>query len=139
MIRDRAGEYGTSTGRPRRIGWLDLVALKHTVALNGITELILTGLAFLHGIDPIQVCVAYDSDGERRTNFPPGARELSLVTPVYEELPGFDEPVAGIVDPKKLPKTVLDLIALIERETGATVAAVCTGKSRDNVLELATG
>ncbi|MFW6211923.1 MAG: adenylosuccinate synthase [Spirochaetota bacterium] len=137
-IRDRAHEYGTSTGRPRRIGWLDLVALKHTVAINGITELVLTGLAFLHGIDPIRVCTAYESNGKRGTNFPPGARELSLVRPVFEELPGFEQPVSGVTDPAKLPGSVTDLVALIEKETGATVAAVCTGKSRDNVLEVAS-
>ncbi|MFP4378084.1 MAG: adenylosuccinate synthetase, partial [Spirochaetales bacterium] len=100
--------------------------------------LVLTGLAFLHGIDPIRVCTAYESNGKRGTNFPPGARELSLVRPVFEELPGFEQPVSGVTDPAKLPGSVTDLVALIEKETGATVAAVCTGKSRDNVLEVAS-
>ncbi len=135
LIRDRAHEYGTTTGRPRRIGWLDLVALRHASTLNATSELVLTGLSFLHGVDPIRVCVAYELDG-REIGFPASARELSRVGPRYETLAGFAEPLAECRAASDLPETVHTLVSMIERVTDARVSAVCTGKGRGEIVEL---
>ncbi|MFW6260696.1 MAG: adenylosuccinate synthase [Spirochaetota bacterium] len=135
LIRDRAHEYGTTTGRPRRIGWLDLVALRHTSTLNATSELVLTGLPFLHGVDPIRVCVAYELDG-REINFPASARELSRVVPRYETLAGFEAPLSDCRSSADLPETVHTLVSMIERTTDARVSAVCTGKGRGEIVQL---
>jgi adenylosuccinate synthase len=135
LIRERAHEYGTTTGRPRRIGWLDLVALRHTSTLNATSELVLTGLPFLHGVDPIRVCVSYELDG-REIGFPASARELSRVVPCYETLAGFDEPLADCRSSADLPETVRTLVSMIERATDSRVSAVCTGKGRGETVEL---
>jgi adenylosuccinate synthase len=136
LIRERAQEYGTSTGRPRRIGWLDLVALGHTVRLNGLTEMVLTGLGFLHGLPQLKVCTAYDIDGERTTEFPASARSLGRARAVYETLPGFEAPISECGSAADLPEAVSALVDLIHQHTGTQVSAVCTGKSREQVLAL---
>jgi adenylosuccinate synthase len=135
-IRERAQEYGTTTGRPRRIGWLDLVALKHTSRLNGTTGLVLTGLKFLNGIDPVKVCIGYKGIPSGEGEFPASSRVLGKARPVYQEVTGFNGGLEGCREKKDLPQTALKLIALIEEHTGTPVKAVCLGKSRDQLLEL---
>ncbi len=94
-IREAGGEYGTTTGRPRRCGWLDLPILRYAAQVNGLTELALTKLDVLTGIHPLRVAVAYERDGERIARFPGewGAEEVARWQPVYEELPGWDEEI----------------------------------------------
>ncbi|MFP4384798.1 MAG: adenylosuccinate synthase [Spirochaetia bacterium] len=135
-IRERAHEYGTTTGRPRRIGWLDLVALKHTARLNGTTGLVLTGLKFLEGIDPVKVCIGYKDIPSDDGGFPASARVLGKARPVYREVSGFKGGLEGCREKKDLPPTALSLIAMIEEHTGTPVDAVCLGKSRDQLLEM---
>jgi adenylosuccinate synthase len=88
-IRDRGREYGTVTGRPRRCGWLDIVALQYAVRLNGSKFLAVTKVDVLTGVNPLKVCVAYDIDGEETTNFPASATTLTNAVPIYEELEGW--------------------------------------------------
>ncbi len=133
-IRNAAGEFGTTTGRPRRIGWLDLVALRHAAAVNGTTGLVLTGLAFLRGVDPIRICTSYESDGRTLAVFPSSSRVLYGVEPVYEEVSGFDEDVRGCRNLTDLPDGARRLIDRVEVASGFPVRAVCVGKERDQVL-----
>jgi adenylosuccinate synthase len=90
-IREKGGEFGTTTGRPRRIGWIDLVTLKHSRDVNGLTGLAFTRLDTLAGIDPVKFCVAYDFDGMKIERTPASAEELARCKPVYEELPGWKD------------------------------------------------
>lgn len=134
-IRERAHEFGTTTGRPRRIGALDLVALRHTTRLNATTGLVLTGLAFLHGVSPIRICTGYRVGGTLTDKFPAGWRVLAEAQPVYTEVEGFEESVSGCRSFAELPDSAHQIIGLVEEHTGARIAAVCTGKERDQILE----
>ena len=133
-IRNAAGEFGTTTGRPRRIGWLDLVALRHAAAVNGTTGLVLTGLAFLRGVDPVRICTSYEADGRTLAIFPSSSRVLYGVEPVYEELPGFTEDVGSCRSLDELPEAARRLVDRVEEASGFAVRAVCVGKERDQVL-----
>jgi adenylosuccinate synthase len=135
-IREKAHEYGTTTGRPRRIGWLDLVALRHTTRLNGATGLVLTGLKFLSDIPVIKVCTAYKSSHSGETDFPASAKVLSRVTPRYEEIEGYEGSLEECRKADDLPETAGKMITLIEKFTGVPVKGVCLGKSRHQLLEL---
>ncbi len=90
-VRDKGNEYGTNTGRARRIGWLDVVALKYARDVNGLTGLAFTRIDTLAGVSPVKLCVAYELDGEKITTMPQTAEELARCTPVYEEMPGWAE------------------------------------------------
>ena len=133
-IRNAAGEFGTTTGRPRRIGWLDLVALRHAAAVNGTTGLVLTGLAFLRGVDPVRICTSYEADGRTLAIFPSSSRVLYGVEPFYEELPGFTEDVGSCRSLDELPEAARRLVDRVEEASGFAVRAVCVGKERDQVL-----
>lgn len=90
-IRDKGGEYGTTTGRPRRIGWLDVVALKYARDVNGLTGLAFTRIDTFAGVSPVKLCIAYELDGKRITAMPQTAEELARCKPVYEEMPGWKD------------------------------------------------
>jgi adenylosuccinate synthase len=134
VIRDAASEYGTTTGRPRRIGWLDLVALRHAVRLNGTSSLALTGLAFLSGLDVVKVCTEYRVDGEVLRVLPASARVLAKAEPIYREFPGFSADVGGIRGVDDLPSQARDLIRFVESEADVPVGVVCVGKEREQLL-----
>lgn len=133
-IREAASEFGTTTGRPRRIGWLDLVALKHAVRLNGTSELALTGLAFLSGLESIRVCTHYDIDGITTDAFPASPRVLARARPVYRELAGFTADVGAIRSIDDLPAAATRLLDFVREEVGVAIGAVCVGKERDQLL-----
>lgn len=130
-LRSRGNEYGSTTGRPRRCGWLDLVLLKYAVDLAGIDYVALNKLDVLDGIEAVKVCVAYEWDGERLERVPAPFDRLSRVAPVYEELPGWKEGVAGATSYEALPAAARDYIKFIEDHVGAEVAFVSTGPSRE--------
>jgi adenylosuccinate synthase len=134
LIRDAASEFGTTTGRPRRIGWLDLVALRHAVLLNGTSSLALTGLAFLSGLETIKVCTEYQVDGRRLQALPASARVLTGAEPVYRELPGFAVDVGAVRSVSDLPEQALSLIDFIRGEVDVPIGAICVGKERDQLL-----
>ncbi|GIW74722.1 MAG: adenylosuccinate synthetase [Phycisphaerales bacterium] len=133
-IRDRGGEYGTTTGRPRRIGWLDLVALRYSAMLNGVTHLAITMLDVLGGLDEILVCRAYELDGRRTERFLPDAADLARVRPVYDRLPGFAQDVSGCRRLEELPAQARALIDLIQRELGVPAAFVGVGPDRRQTI-----
>ncbi|NOR73664.1 MAG: adenylosuccinate synthase, partial [Draconibacterium sp.] len=115
-LRDAGNEYGSTTGRPRRCGWLDLVALKYSVMLNGVTELIMMKGDVLDDFDTIKICVGYEIDGEVVEHFP---FELTdNVKPVYVELPGWKTDLTGIKDQNEFPEELNNYISFIEDEMG---------------------
>jgi adenylosuccinate synthase len=133
-IREAGGEFGSVTGRPRRCGWLDLVALRHAARLNGMTEMIMTKADVLQGLDVVRVCVAYELDGQRTHRADP--RRLGEVRPLYEELPGFRESLAECRRAEDLPRTVRRIVELAEVQTGVGVSWLSVGPAREQSIRL---
>jgi adenylosuccinate synthase len=137
QIRERGGEVGTTTGRPRRCGWMDLVALRYAVRINTMTALALTKLDVLAGIDPIRVAVRYrHPEGAVFEEFPYHQSILHTATAEYEELPGFGEEIAECRKRSDLPRAALDYIDFISERSGVPVKLVGVGPGRDQVIEL---
>ena len=133
-IREVGREYGTTTGRPRRIGWLDLVALKYSVELNGVSSIALTMLDVLSGLDTIRVCTGYNVDGQRRASFYPDAEMLERVEPVYEELEGFAEQIDGVRTRADLPPMALRFVERIESFVGVPISVIGVGPGREQTI-----
>jgi adenylosuccinate synthase len=129
-------EYGTTTGRPRRVGWLDLVMLRHAARINGLTELVITKLDILSGLDEIQVCNAYRLDGATIDYYPSDIPSLSRCLPVYDTLPGWPEDIMATRNLKDLPQNAQTYIQFIAAKTGVPVTAVSVGPGRDQVIHL---
>lgn len=123
-------EFGTTTGRPRRVGWLDIVMLRHAVRINGLTELVISKLDILSGLDEIKVCVAYDMDGKRIENYPTTLSDLEKCTPIYETLPGWQEDIMGARTPEDLPENAKAYVAYISKEIGLPIPYASVGPAR---------
>ncbi|NNK91659.1 MAG: adenylosuccinate synthase [Acidimicrobiia bacterium] len=128
------GEFGTVTGRRRRCGWLDGVALRYSVRVNGITDIALTKLDVLSGFERVKVAVAYDSLEQRYTDFPRQQRVLFNCHPVYEELEGWSEDISGVRTFDDLPKAAQRYIEFVEDVAGAPVSMVSVGPERSATL-----
>jgi len=135
-LRELGGEYGSTTGRPRRCGWLDLVALKYAVEVNGLNGFILTKLDVLDSFDEIKVCVAYEYEGEVIDYFPASYHILERVRPVYKTLKGWKKNTKGIKNPNLLPPEARDYIKFIEEFTGVPIVMLSTGPAREEYLWL---
>ena len=134
-VRELGQEYGTVTGRERRPGWLDLVALRYAVRLNGLTSLALTKLDVLSGFDELQVCVRYRlPDGAETPNFPAHQSDFHHSRPVLETVPGWGEPLDGCTTVADLPPAAAAYVALVERALDVRVELVGTGAAREQVL-----
>ncbi|RMH27710.1 MAG: adenylosuccinate synthase [Planctomycetota bacterium] len=133
-IRERGQEFGTTTGRPRRCGWLDLVSARHGAELNDCDAIALTMLDVLAGFDELRVCVAYRLGGRETTRFPLDAADLSRAEPVYETLPGFAEEIAGVGSFDDLPRAAREYAEVIERFVGAPVEIVSVGPDRAQTI-----
>ena len=133
-LRDAGAEYGSTTGRPRRCGWLDLVALRHAVAVNGLSELAITKLDVLSALPELEICVAYELDGERLT-YPPYER-VEAVQPIYETLEGWSEDLTSCRSRSDLPPAAQRYLARIEREVGCRVGVVSVGPDREDTADL---
>ncbi len=142
-LRDKSlGEYGTTTGRPRRIGWLDLVMVNYAARINSLDYLAVTKLDVLGGLDPLKVCMAYEHDGETIRDFPASMRVFETCRPVYEEVPGWQdisqdswvEVVKRGYD--ELPGEMRAYLDLLSRETGVPVGLVSVGPAREATLDL---
>jgi len=127
-------EFGTTTGRPRRCGWLDLVLLRYAIRVNGLTELALTKLDVLSGLHTLRLCVAYTANGETHTELPLGPADLSPFTAVYEELPGWSEDVSGARELSDLPEAARHYIRRLEALTGVPVSMVSVGPERGQII-----
>jgi adenylosuccinate synthase len=130
-IRDRGQEYGATTGRPRRCGWMDIVALKRAVAINGITGLCITKLDVLDGMDKLSICIAYEYRGKRTEYAPLDAAGWEECTPVYLEFPGWQEETHGITRWDDLPPAARAYLRALEELAGCPLAIVSTGPDRD--------
>ena len=135
-MREKGGEFGSTTGRPRRCGWLDGVVLKEAVRLNGLSSLAITKLDVLSGLDPIKVCVAYKLNGKRIETFPSNIRAVEQVEPIYEELPGWKEDISGIKNYDDLPQATKDYLRWIEEYAKVPISIVSVGPARDQTIIL---
>ena len=134
-VRELGQEYGTVTGRSRRPGWLDLVALRYAVRLNGITSLALTKLDVLSDFDELQVCVGYRlPDGTETGDFPAHQSDFHHCEPVFETVAGWGEPLDDCPSVADLPDGARAYVGLVERELGVAVDLVGTGAAREQVL-----
>jgi adenylosuccinate synthase len=134
QLRDAGNEYGSTTGRPRRCGWLDLVALKYAVMLNGVTELIMMKADVLDDFDTIKVAVGYEIDGEVVEAFPFELNED--VKPVYVELPGWKCDLTKIKNQNEFPEELNNYIGFIEDEMGIPVSIASVGPNRAQTIFL---
>ncbi len=131
LIRERGKEYGTTTGRPRRCGWLDGVALAYAAEVNGLNGIALTLLDVLEGMETVKICSGYRYQGELLTRFPAQSNVLKECTPVYEELPGWPEgSCKEAQEYSQLPQEAKDYIAFVEELTGVPVVIVSVGPGR---------
>ncbi|MDW7710524.1 MAG: adenylosuccinate synthase [Deferrisomatales bacterium] len=135
-LRERGAEFGSTTGRPRRCGWLDLVALRDAVRLNGLTGLAVTKLDVLQGLDEIRLCVRYDLDGARIDRVPSRAEDLLRCRPVCEALPGWDESTTGAKALDDLPPNARRLLDYVADATGCPVVLVSVGPGREETVEV---
>lgn len=133
-LRERGGEYGTTTGRPRRCGWLDVVQLRYAIRVTGIRQLIVTKLDVFSGLDTIRLGVGYELDGKPIDYVPAGLHELARVRPVYEEHPGWDEDFTGLRSVADLPAAARAYIDRLAELVGIPVICVSIGPGRDETL-----
>jgi adenylosuccinate synthase len=134
ILCDRGAEFGTTTGRKRRCGWFDAVIGRYAVRVNGLDCLAITKLDILDELDEIQVCVAYDIDGERCENLPSDPRQFAQCKPIYETLPGWKKSTENCRDLEDLPKAALDYLKFLAEIMEAPIAIVSLGASRDQTI-----
>jgi adenylosuccinate synthase len=133
-LRESGQEFGAVTGRPRRCGWYDAVAVRYAVRVNGLDALALTKLDVLDGLDDLQVCTAYRCRGATLTEMPGDLSQLAACEPIYERLPGWTSPSAGVRDFDRLPREARAYIARLEEITGVPAAVVSTGSAREDTI-----
>ncbi len=135
-LRQVGAEFGATTGRPRRCGWLDLFLLRYSAIINGISKVAITKLDVLGEFDEIKVCVGYELNGKRLKTFPATASVLEKVTPVYETLPGWKQDISQIKDYDDLPSATKDYLSFIEKEMGVKISIISVGPRRSETIIL---
>ncbi|HEX6232406.1 MAG TPA: adenylosuccinate synthase [Jiangellaceae bacterium] len=133
-LRDAGGEYGTTTGRPRRCGWYDAPIARYTAQINGVTDFVLTKLDVLTGWDRIPVCVAYDVDGTRVDEVPMTQTEFHHAKPIYEYLDGWDEDISGAREFSDLPASAQAYVKAVEDLSRARISVIGVGPGRDQAV-----
>jgi adenylosuccinate synthase len=141
QIREVGHEYGTTTGRPRRVGWFDSVVMRHSRRVSSLTNLSLNSIDVLTGLDEVKICVAYDLDGERIDYYPASLETLQRCTPIYETLPGWSEDITGVRHLDDLPETAKNYVRRVSELVGVKISTFSVGPGRDqtNVLESVWG
>jgi adenylosuccinate synthase len=134
ILRDSGNEYGSVTGRPRRCGWYDAVAVRYGVRINGLDALALTKLDVLDGVETLEICTSYKCGGRTLNEFPSEVSQLSACTPVYESMPGWKTPTRGVRRYEDLPEAARRYIARLEEVSGVRAAIVSTGSERDDTI-----
>jgi len=135
-LRKTGGEYGTTTGRPRRTGWLDTVIARYATRVNGLTDYFITKLDVLSGLEKVPVCVAYDVHGTRHDQVPMTQTEFHHARPVYEYLDGWWEDISAARELADLPKNAQHYVRAVEDLIGAPVCAIGVGPRRDQTVQL---
>jgi len=135
-IRERGGEYGATTGRPRRCGWFDAVVVNHSIRINGIGEMVITKLDVLNDFDKIKVCVGYRLNGKVIHHLPSNLEMLQSSEPVYEELNGWGTGLKGVRRFSDLPPNAQRYIRRIEELVGTKITIISVGSDRDETIEV---
>ncbi|WP_353893261.1 adenylosuccinate synthase [Proteinivorax hydrogeniformans] len=135
-IREIGKEYGTTTGRPRRIGWIDTVILRHAKRVSGLDYMAITLLDVLSGLDTIKICTGYQIDGEIVSHFPASIKQLKKCQPVYKEVKGWKEDITGIKSFDDLPQEAKDFIKEVEKEVGIKASIISVGPKREQTKEV---
>jgi adenylosuccinate synthase len=133
-LRESGNEYGAVTGRPRRCGWYDAVAVRYGVRINGLDGLALTKLDVLDGVERIDICTSYAYAGRTLTDFPSDTGQLAACQPIYETMPGWSAPTAGVRTFDQLPEAARKYIARLEEVSGVRAAIVSTGSDRNDTI-----
>src|SRR6478735_7893240 len=135
FLRKTGAEYGTTTGRPRRCGWMDTVVGRYATRINGVTDFVITKLDVLTGLDKVPVCVAYDVGGVRHDEMPVNQTDFHHATPIYEELDGWWEDITACRTFEDLPANAQAYVLRVEELIGARVSAIGVGPGRDEIIE----
>ncbi|KAA8434069.1 adenylosuccinate synthase [Weissella sagaensis] len=135
-IREVGHEYGVVTKRPRRIGWLDTVVLRHAARIGGFTHLSLNSLDVLSGLKTVKLAVAYELDGQRISHYPANLKDVQRVTPIYEELPGWSEDITGIKSREELPASAENYLKRVEELIGVPLYTFAVGPSNEQTIIL---
>jgi len=133
-IQGQGKEFGATTGRRRRCGWLDLVVVRDSARLNGLDSLAITKLDVLTGLNGLKICVGYEIDGQRVDQRPASLKRMAACTPLYEELPGWQDNITGARDVDQLPEEARSYIKAIENITGIPVSIISVGPGRDETI-----
>jgi len=133
-MRQHGGEFGTTTGRPRRCGWLDLVALRYARRINGLTHIALTKMDVLDHFENLKVCTAYKINGVETKDFPTDSNLMDSIVPVYEDVPGWKSDTTKLTDYQDLPQAARDYVKRMEDFLGIPVAIVSVGPQRKATL-----
>ncbi|MDD5594367.1 MAG: adenylosuccinate synthetase, partial [Candidatus Margulisbacteria bacterium] len=136
QLRERGGEYGTTTGRPRRCGWFDGVVMRHASKVNGLTQLAITKLDVLDSFETIKVCVAYERKGKVVKDFPTDIVRLGTCQPVYEELPGWREDLTKLTDYRQLPANAKKYLDKLAELSEAKVSLISVGAERGQIIRV---
>jgi adenylosuccinate synthase len=135
-IQEQGKEFGATTGRRRRCGWLDLVVVRDSARLNGLSSLAITKLDVLTGLDQLKVCVGYEIDGDAISSRPASMKRMAQCTPVYKVLPGWQEDITQARHTAELPEQAQAYIRTIEEVTGIPVSIVSVGPGREETIVL---
>jgi adenylosuccinate synthase len=133
-LRETGMEYGASTGRPRRCGWYDAVAVRYAVRVNGIDSIALTKLDVLDGLETIEICTGYKIGDRTVTEFPSDLNSCGTITPIYESWPGWTTPTKGARDYAQLPAAAQNYIRRLEEVSGVPVGLISTGSDRNETI-----
>lgn len=133
-LRERGGEFGTTTGRPRRCGWYDAVIARYATRVNSLTDIVLTKLDILSTLDQIPVCVAYDVDGVRHEDMPADQTSFHHAKPIYEYFPGWQEDISDVRNFEDLPKNAQDYVIALEEMSGAQISSIGVGPGREQTI-----
>jgi adenylosuccinate synthase len=136
-IRERGREVGTTTGRPRRVGWFDAVPIRYAVAVNSVSSIMLNKIDILSGLPRIPLCVAYEIDGRRVDRWPSSAAVLGRAKPIYETFDGWDEPINGVRALADLPENARRYVSAVEDLAGVPIVLVSVGPERTQTIERA--
>jgi adenylosuccinate synthase len=136
-IRERGNEIGTTTGRPRRVGWFDAVPVRFAVAVNSVSSIMLNKIDILSGVESIPLCVAYEVDGGRVDRWPSSAAVLARATPIYEHFEGWTEPIHDVRSLAGLPDAARRYVSAVEELAGVSIVLVSVGPERTQTIERA--